>query len=52
MTGSSSVDAEPWCGVQVIDLDAGGCVDWLRIDGAGAELYDVAIIPDFGARWR
>ena len=33
--------------MQVIDLDAGGCVDWLRIDGAVAELYDVAVIPDF-----
>jgi uncharacterized protein (TIGR03032 family) len=40
-------DAEPWCGVQIIDLDTGGCVDWLRIDGAVAELYDVAVIPGF-----
>ena len=40
-------DAEPWCGVQIIDLDAGGCIDWLRIDGAVAELYDVAVIPGF-----
>jgi uncharacterized protein (TIGR03032 family) len=40
-------DAEPWCGVQIIDLDAGGCVDWLRIDGAVAELYEVAVIPGF-----
>jgi uncharacterized protein (TIGR03032 family) len=38
-------DAEPWCGVQVIDLATGGCVDWLRIDGAVAELYDVAVLP-------
>jgi uncharacterized protein (TIGR03032 family) len=40
-------DAEPWCGVQIIDLDTGGCVDWLRIDGAVADLYDVAVIPGF-----
>jgi len=40
-------DAEPWCGVQIIDLDTGGCVDWLRIDGAVGELYDVAILPGF-----
>ena len=40
-------DAEPWCGVQIIDLDTGGCVDWLRIDGAVAELYDVAVLPGF-----
>ncbi|HEX9169174.1 MAG TPA: TIGR03032 family protein [Roseiarcus sp.] len=38
-------DAEPCCGVQIIDLDAGGCVDWLRIDGAVPELDDVAVIP-------
>jgi hypothetical protein len=31
--------------VQIIDLETGGCVDWLRIDGAVAELYDVAVIP-------
>ena len=41
----SEADAEPWCGVQIIDLETGGCVDWLRIDGAVAELYDVAVIP-------
>jgi uncharacterized protein (TIGR03032 family) len=40
-------DADPWCGVQIIDLDTGGCVDWLRIDGAVTELYDVAVIPGF-----
>jgi uncharacterized protein (TIGR03032 family) len=40
-------DAEPWCGVQVIDLETGACVDWLRIDGAVAELYDVGVIPGF-----
>ena len=39
------LDAEPWCGVQIIDLETGGCVDWLRIDGAVGELYDVAVIP-------
>ena len=24
---------EPWCGVQVIDLDSGACAHWFRIDG-------------------
>ena len=43
----NDADAEPWCGVQVIDLEKGACVDWLRIDGAVAELYDVAVIPGF-----
>ena len=37
-------DSEPWCGVQVIDLAKGTCVDWFRIDGPVAELYDLAVI--------
>ncbi len=40
-------DSEPWCGIQVIDLDKRCCIDWLRIDGAVAELFDVAVIPSF-----
>ncbi|QDY71550.1 TIGR03032 family protein [Qingshengfaniella alkalisoli] len=39
-------DSEPWCGVQVIDLRSGACVDWLRIDGDLAELYDIALIDN------
>jgi uncharacterized protein (TIGR03032 family) len=42
----ADADSEPWCGVQVIDLDTGTCVHWFRIDGAVAELYDLAAIPD------
>lgn len=40
-----AVDSEPWCGVQVIDLDTGTCVEWFRIDGAVAEIFDVALLP-------
>jgi uncharacterized protein (TIGR03032 family) len=40
-------DSEPWCGIQVIDLTSGTCVDWLRIDGSVSELYDLEIIPGF-----
>jgi uncharacterized protein (TIGR03032 family) len=40
-------DSEPWCGLQIIDLSSGTCVDWLRIDGEVAELYDVEVIPGF-----
>ena len=40
-----AADSEPWCGVQVIDLERGNCVDWFRIDGAVAELYDLAVLP-------
>lgn len=38
-------DSEPWCGLQVIDLDSGACVHWFRIDGAVGELYDVGLLP-------
>jgi uncharacterized protein (TIGR03032 family) len=41
----SARDSEPWCGVQVIDLSRGTCVDWFRIDGAVGELYDVEVLP-------
>jgi uncharacterized protein (TIGR03032 family) len=41
-----AADSEPWCGVQVIDLETGACVEWFRIDGAIAEIYDVAIAPN------
>ena len=38
-------DSEPWCGIQVIDIKRGTCVEWFRIDGAVAELYDVEVLP-------
>jgi uncharacterized protein (TIGR03032 family) len=41
----ADADSEPWCGVQVIDLKSGACVHWFRLDGAVAELYDLAIVP-------
>jgi len=41
----AEADSEPWCGVQVIDLDSGACVHWFRLDGAVAELYDLAVVP-------
>ncbi|MEL7116336.1 MAG: TIGR03032 family protein [Pseudomonadota bacterium] len=37
-------DSEPWCGLQVIDLDTGACVDWFRLDGDVGEIYDVALL--------
>ncbi|GMN03036.1 TIGR03032 family protein [Erythrobacter sp. MTPC3] len=40
-------DSEPWCGVQVIDLATGTCVDWFRIDGDIGELYDVELVDGF-----
>ena len=41
----AETDSEPWCGVQVIDLDSGVCVHWFRIDGPVGELYDLGVVP-------
>jgi uncharacterized protein (TIGR03032 family) len=41
-----AADSEAWCGVQIIDLSRGTCVDWFRIDGAVGELYDVEVLPN------
>lgn len=38
-------DSEAWCGLQVIDLSSGTCVDWFRIDGRIGELYDLEVLP-------
>lgn len=37
-------DSEPWCGIQIIDLAKGCCVEWFRIDGDVKEIFDVAVI--------
>jgi len=39
-------DAEPRCGLMVIDLKSGDIVHWLRIEGVVSELYDVVVLPD------
>ena len=41
-----AADSEPWCGIQVIDLEKNSCVDWFRIDGNVGELYDLEVIPN------
>jgi uncharacterized protein (TIGR03032 family) len=41
----AQADSEPWCGMQVIDLDTGACEHWFRIDGPVAELYDLGVVP-------
>jgi len=40
-------DSDPWCGIQIIDLETGTCADWFRIDGDIGELYDVELIHGF-----
>lgn len=38
-------DAEPWCGVLVIDLASGDIVEWLRFHSFINELFDVTALP-------
>ena len=45
-------DAEPRCGLMVVDLRTGDAVHWLRIEGVVEELYDVAVLPACAGRWR
>lgn len=40
---SSNADAR--CGIQVIDLNSGDVVHWIRIEGVVSELYDVVVLP-------
>ncbi|HET6391026.1 TIGR03032 family protein [Hyphomicrobium sp.] len=42
-------DADPWCGVQVVNLATGDIVEWIKLEGGVTELFDVAVIP--GVRW-
>jgi uncharacterized protein (TIGR03032 family) len=42
-------DADPWCGMQVINLASGDIVEWIKLEGGVSELFDVAVIP--GVRW-
>ena len=39
-------DAEPRCGMMVIDINTGAVVHWLRFEGVVTELYDVQVIPE------
>ena len=38
-------DAEPRCGLLVIDLRSGDIVHWIRLEGVVQELYDVVVLP-------
>jgi uncharacterized protein (TIGR03032 family) len=37
---------EARCGLHVIDLRSGDCIEWLRLEGQVSELYDVAVLPN------
>jgi len=38
-------DAEPWCGVMIVNLASGDIVEWIRLEGHITELFDVAALP-------
>lgn len=38
-------NAEPRCGLIVVDTHSGDTVGWVRIEGVVSELFDVAILP-------
>lgn len=38
-------DADPWCGIQILNLSTGDVAQWLRFDGAITELFDICVLP-------
>ena len=48
----SAKDAVARCGLQVVDIDTGNAVEWLRYEHTIEELYDVASFPACGRRRR
>ena len=42
-------DADPWCGLQIVNLQSGDIVEWIKLEGGVSELFDVAVIPN--VRW-
>ena len=38
-------DVSPWCGLQIVDLQSGDVVHWLRFDQGVEELFDVFVLP-------
>ncbi|NBB15861.1 TIGR03032 family protein [Caulobacter sp. SLTY] len=41
----SAKDSDPWCGVFIIDTRTGDTVEWIRLEGAITELFDIAALP-------
>ncbi|WP_228383861.1 TIGR03032 family protein [Sphingopyxis fribergensis] len=38
-------DAEPWCGVLIVNLTSGDIVEWIRLEGHITEMFDVTAMP-------
>jgi uncharacterized protein (TIGR03032 family) len=39
-------DADPWCGLLIVNMRTGDIAEWIRLTGAIRELFDVAVIPE------
>ena len=39
-------DGDAWCGVFIIDTISGDMIEWIRLEGAISELFDIAVLPD------
>lgn len=35
-------DADPWCGILIVNLQTGDIVEWVRLEGYITELFDIA----------
>lgn len=42
----SDARAEAWCGIQIIEIRTGTCVEWFRIERQVDEIYAVAVLPN------
>lgn len=42
----SKTGTTPMCGIQVVNIDTGRVVHWLRFEHTIEELFDIAILPD------
>jgi uncharacterized protein (TIGR03032 family) len=38
-------DADAWCGVQIISLNNGDVMNWIRFEGDVTELFDISFLP-------
>ena len=41
----SARDADPWCGVMIVNMASGDIVEWIKLDGHITELFDVVAMP-------
>lgn len=39
-------DGDPWCGILIVNLNTGDVVEFIRMDGAIKEFFDVTVMPN------